>query len=514
MQKDNKKNQRESLREKGQFWTPDWIAEPMVEFALSNGGDSLFDPAFGAGAFLRASQKFELENKKKISFSGMDTDETIFGQAQKFGHKKAELTNIEIRDFIFAETDSQYDSIIANPPYIRHHRLSAETKMFLKKFSRKVLGKEIDGRAGLQVYFLIRALQSLKPNGNLAIILPADVCEGVFAKDLWNWITNNFCLDAVINFSREATPFPNIDTNPIVFLIRNSEPNENYFWIKCNEICRNDLVNSIKQNFLGDFSSLEITKRKVSNSLETGFSRPLNESSEEFLTLGDFADVVRGIATGANEFFFLTEDKIDKLQIPKEFFVSAIGRTRDVETEIIDDKVIENLRKKNRPTFLLNLNGEPFAELPETLQNYLKHGETLDLPKRPLISQRKIWYKMETRKVPPFLFAYLGRRNTRFIRNLYGVLPLTSFLCVYPKKENKEFIENLWQVLRHPETLSNLSLIGKSYGSGAIKVEPRSLEKLPLSKKLLVKYKLVDSISFDKIYLKNSKTMVAQPLLF
>ncbi|NJM54029.1 MAG: hypothetical protein HC846_11975 [Blastocatellia bacterium] len=91
---------------------------------------------------------------------------------------------------------------------------------------------------------------------------------------------------------------------------------------------------------------------------------------------------------------------------------------------------------------------------------------------------------------------------------------MTSFLCVYPKKENKEFIENLWQVLRHPETLSNLSLIGKSYGSGAIKVEPRSLEKLPLSKKLLIKYNLIDSKRFEDIYLKSSKTAVAQPTLF
>ncbi|NJM54028.1 MAG: N-6 DNA methylase, partial [Blastocatellia bacterium] len=410
---------KENLYEKkGQFWTPDWIAEPMVEYALSNGSDSLFDPAFGAGVFLRATQSYELENKKKISFSGMDTDETIFEQAAEFGHKKKNWKNIEIRDFIFAETDSQYDSIIANPPYIRHHRLSAETKSFLKKFSRKVLGKEIDGRAGLQVYFLIRALQSLKPNGHLAIILPADVCEGVFAKDLWNWITNNFCLDSVISFSREATPFPTIDTNPIVFFIRNSQTNENYSWIKCSEICRNELVNLIKQNFIGNFNSLVITQREISKSLETGFSRPLNESKEEFLTLGDFANVVRGIATGANEFFFLTEQQIDKLQIPKEFFVTAIGRTRDVETEIIDNEAVENLRRKKRPTFLLNLNGEPFAEFPETLQNYLKYGETLDLPKRPLISQRKIWYKMETRKIPLFLLPILDAE----IRGLFATI--------------------------------------------------------------------------------------------
>ena len=87
---------------------------------------------------------------------------------------------------------------------------------------------------------------------------------------------------------------------------------------------------------------------------------------------------------------------------------------------------------------------------------------------------------METRRVPPILFAYLGRRNARFIRNLAGVVPLTGFLCVYPHHEDEAFINRLWKVLCHPETIANLNLVGKSYGSGAIKVEPRALEKLPL----------------------------------
>ena len=87
---------------------------------------------------------------------------------------------------------------------------------------------------------------------------------------------------------------------------------------------------------------------------------------------------------------------------------------------------------------------------------------------------------MESRPVPPILFAYLGRRNARFIRNYADVVPLTGFLCVYPKDDDPAFAEKLWQVLNHPATLANLPLVGKSYGAGAVKVEPRSLEMLPL----------------------------------
>jgi hypothetical protein len=38
----------------------------------------------------------------------------------------------------------------------------------------------------------------------------------------------------------------------------------------------------------------------------------------------------------------------------------------------------------------------------------------------------------------------------------------------------------LWLALEHPATIANLALVGKSYGSGAIKVEPRALERLPI----------------------------------
>ena len=88
---------------------------------------------------------------------------------------------------------------------------------------------------------------------------------------------------------------------------------------------------------------------------------------------------------------------------------------------------------------------------------------------------------MERRRVPPFLFAYLGRRNVRFIRNAAGVLPLTGFLCLYPHSEDPETLARLWRLLQHPATTANLARVGKSYGDGAIKVEPRALESLPLS---------------------------------
>ncbi len=472
---------RETLREKGQFWTPDWVAEAMVEYVFTEKGGMLFDPAVGAGAFFRAAKAVAQERKLDFSLSGMDIDPNALIEALQYGLSQEDIENVKIGDFLFESPQNTFSAIVANPPYIRHHRISLDTKKKLKKLSLKSTGIVLDGRAGLHIYFLIRALTLLEHGGRLAFIMPADTCEGKFANDLWGWITRNFCLDAVITFAPDASPFPHIDTNPLVFLIRRDFPKDKFIWAKCQEEKTESLKLWIRSGFsLAPENSITFLERDLSEGLQTGFSRPPATRQASQFVLGDFVRIVRGVATGANDFFFLTDEQVKDLKIPEKYFVRAIGRTRDVSTAEITHETLEILRRKRRPTFLLSLNGDPFDTYPESLKRYLSEGEKSGLPKRPLISQRKPWYKTEIRNVPPFLFAYLGRRNVRFIRNTAGIIPLTGFLCVYPKDDDKEFIERLWKVLNHPDLIANLSRIGKSYGDGAVKVEPRALEKLPI----------------------------------
>jgi hypothetical protein len=195
--------------------------------------------------------------------------------------------------------------------------------------------------------------------------------------------------------------------------------------------------------------------------------------------LRDFAVVVRGIATGANDFFFLTSEQVDQLELPEKFLVRAVGRTRDIQGEELTADTLRDLDAKGRPTFLFSPDGRDCEGFPATVQRYLRSGEAQGLATRPLLSTRQPWYKMEHRTRPPFLFAYLGRRNARFIRNFAQVVPLTGFLCVYPIVDRTEFVEALWRALCDPETVAGLAQVAKSYGSGALKVEPRALERLP-----------------------------------
>lgn len=477
---------REALRVKGQFWTPAWIADAMVRYVTTDQCKTIFDPAVGAGAFFAAAKRIS----PTIALQGCDVDAEVLA-APNAELSLGDFANVKIADFVLAPPAKKLPSIVANPPYIRHHRLSAETKERLKKLCLEITGQTIDGRAGLHVYFLLRALQLLADNGRLAFILPADICEGVFAKPLWQWITKHYCLDAVVTFAPEASPFPNIDTNPIIVLLRRAQPRTTLQWVQCHDAETDDLRQWIASGLPDNaFAAITIHQRDLSEALSTGLSRAPQQQTSSQLCLGDLAKVVRGVATGANEFFFLTREQIKHIGIPEKYFINAVGRTRDVMGDELTDESLLLLQKANRPTKLLSLNGEPLESYPAALRTYLQYGETLGLAQRPLISQRRIWYKMESRAVPPILFAYLGRRNSRFIRNHAGAIPLTSFLCVYPNRSDEDYIRRLWQALNHPETIANLSLTGKSYGAGAVKVEPRALEKLAIPKRVAEQYEL------------------------
>lgn len=478
---------REALREKGQFWTPEWVARAMVAYALGAGARRLFDPAVGAGAFFAAARAYAGQAGGPLELLGTEVDPAALEQAMAGGLPAEDLAGVELRDFVLDPPAGPLAAIVANPPYIRHHRLSEGVKHALRRLGADVIGRPLDGRAGYHVYFLLRALTLLGDGGRLAFILPADTCEGVFAPLLWGWITRHFRLDAVVTFAPSATPFPGVDTNAVIFLLSREEPREWLWWARCDQPESPALEAWCRSHFeVEPGAGLRVWRRELGAALRTGLSRPPVQDRETAgPVLLDFARVIRGVVTGANEFFVLTSRQIARLELPERYVRRVVARTRDVPGDEITERDLEALDAAGRPTYLLALDREPIASLPLTLQEYLRLGEQRGLPHRPLISTRQPWYRMERRPVPPILFAYLGRRNARFVRNRAGVLPLTCLLCVYPRRDEPGYVEALWEVLRDRRTVANLGLVGKSYGDGAIKVEPRALEQLPLPEELV-----------------------------
>jgi adenine-specific DNA-methyltransferase len=469
---------REALRQKGQFWTPAWLARAMAAWVVKDHPPSLFDPAVGPGTFFAAAKEAGFRG----SFAGFELDESVLAEGFRLGLPSSELAHVILGDFIASRMPGALPAVISNPPYIRHHRLTEARKQELRALALQCLGFPLDGRVGLHFYFLLKCLEHLAPGGRLAFLVPADVCEGVSSAAAWRRLAERFRIDAVLTFADAAAPFPNVDTNALVLLMSRRDPTDRVRWLRVLEPDPDAIAEALQSD--GDdgegSGSVELQWRTLEELLGTGLSRRPRPLGSQGVPLSHFARVVRGIATGANEFFFLTRARLRELRLDERYFQRALGRTRDCASDTLTPALVDQLDRAARPTWLLRLGKEPKEKLPAALRAYLEHGEGLGLPERPLIKTRKPWYRMEQRSAPPLLFAYLGRRDCRFILNRAGVVPLTCFLCVYPWDGDRASVERLWLAVNHPDTLANLVFVAKSYGGGALKVEPRQLEMLEI----------------------------------
>lgn len=153
-----------------------------------------------------------------------------------------------------------------------------------------------------------------------------------------------------------------------------------------------------------------VHRGQIAEAVATGLSRPPSQTMPNRYILGDFASVMRGIVTGDNDFFFMTLARAKEQGIPESLLVKAVGRIRDIEGEQFTLEDIDRLEARNRPTRLLCVNGLAFEQLPITVPS-VSEGETADLTKALIRTRKPCSARMETRKSPPIMFAYLGRKG-------------------------------------------------------------------------------------------------------
>ncbi len=476
------------IRTKGQVWTPRWVADAMASYLFPVLPGNVLDPAVGPGVLFAAVRD---SCRSKSRFFAFEIDELVLSKDHGInGFASSEIEHLVTQSFLSGPATENIDAVIANPPYLRHHLIPAELKKRCKELSRQILGVNIDARAGIHVYFLVKALAHLKQNGRLAFLVPADTFEGVFANSLWSGISERFSVDGVLTFDPVVSAFPGVDTNAAIVFISRRKPSKYMNWMKWSGSPNESLAESVSSIFLkrerGISDKMVLEKVVIKEAIRRGMTRDQKSPLVDGVSFNDLASVVRGIATGDNGFFLMTRDQIKRNSLSEEYFVRTVARVRDVKSEFLTSRDLEQLDASGRPTYLLSIDKD--LVITKKLRQYLDTGESSGLSERPLVKARSLWYLMEKRKPVPILFCYLGRRNQRFILAKCDVRPTTGFLCVYPKIGVDE--HKLQKALNHKSTILQLAQIGKSYGDGAIKVEPGGLRKLIVPNEALIEAEL------------------------
>jgi len=449
----------------GQFFTPKLVSRLMAQWVLRDGPEVVLDPAFGLGVFYDEIMKLNPNNH--IEFVGYEIDKKIISYLNS--HNNKSNYTLYNSDYLEAEP-KEFDAIICNPPYMRFQK-------FLNRHDvlptiEKQIGKKLIGYSNISSVFLVKALNELKKNGNLAFIMPFEFFNTGYGKEIKRSLLENFLLKQIIIFSNEKEIFPDATTTVCVLLCKNDRTES---LIKITQIkSDNNLaqISDISKYFQKtiDASHLPFGK-KWTPILMSLFSE--NIIPEGFVKLSLYGSFTRGIATGANEFFALTKKKILKLGLDDRYICKCITKSPQIRKPVFTSADFKKLYDLDKPVYCLNVTDNPSKETIE----YINEGESCGYHERYLTRIRNPWYKIEKRKPAPILFGVFSRGRLKAIRNLTDATSFTCFHCFYPNMFGEPLINKLFVYFLSDIGQEIIKSNKRSYGDSLDKFEPGDLNE-------------------------------------
>ncbi len=472
----------------GQFWTDENLANLMTTWLLEKEPRSLTDLGCGTGNFLLASQ----HTNPQLPCCGIDISPLLLNvtlAAHFTLRPHAPTPTLTAADFLESKHLESSDAVVCNPPYTRHHDIAPQQKDALQNLLKSYFHFDIPRQGTLAFYFLLKLIAELPTGAHAAVIVPMQVLDARYGKAAKRILASHTRLEAMIHFSPHLNAFHQVDVGGAILLFEKRSVRGNRFrHLTLDVIPRaTDALEAIASPLEGAMSLGVVTTRAQDDLFDTPkwFSFNLKTTQEPVFQNGvvvplkQLARIVRGIATGANDFFMLTDALVNELKL-HDFVVRAIHRNREIQGLYLDENRWRKLGQEGKRVWLLYLN----ANMPThaALEKYLAQGAAQGYPARSLIQTRRVWYEMEKREIPAIFFTILTRGNPRFILNIAQVRPLNMFSLLYPQPAivRAGATELLWALLNSRFSLSRLHSVSRTYGGNTLKVEPRELDNLPV----------------------------------
>lgn len=468
----------------GQFSTPTLLAQDILRYAEqllpSDSQITFIDPAIGTGSFYSALLKtFPVERIAEAR--GFEID-------KHYGNPAATLwkgtgLKITLADFTHQTPKARFNLLICNPPYVRHHHMSNEEKTRLQRRTLETAGIKLSGLAGLYCHFIGLSHGWLAPDAISGWLVPSEFMDVNYGRELKRYLLEHVTLLHVHRFDPADVQFADALVSSAVVWFRKAAPPQNH---------------SVKFTFGGTLAEPHTVKLVPAAALvkEAKWTRfPLAgvRGPSTTPTLGEFFKIKRGLATGDNSYFILSEEEIRDRRLPLECFRPVLPSPRYVEGDEVQADG-HGLPILPRRLFLLDSRAseEEIRRRYPPLAKYLDEGKARGLHDRYLCRHRTPWYAQEERAPAPIVCTYLGRsdkktgRPFRFILNRSRATVANVYLAMYPtaaltnaSATDPDFMRKVWSLLNRikPEQLLGE---GRVYGGGLHKLEPKELANVPV----------------------------------
>ncbi|MBU2577430.1 N-6 DNA methylase, partial [Patescibacteria group bacterium] len=431
-----------------------------------------------------------------------------------------------------------FDCIVGNPPYTRQEEI-ADISSEVKDYKENLIAaavRDLDGKtianiskkAGLHAYFFVHGTKFLQNNGRFGFVVSNSWLDVDYGKGLQEFFLKNYKIIAVIE-SKVERWFEEADINTCIVLLekasgesKKKERNENlvkFVYLKKSlrdfipaaadlwqaqverlEAIDNLLKTVYAHNDLYENDDLRVFPKSQKDLWEEGFNEEtqsyegakwgkylkapdiffkiLKKAKDKLVPLKEVAYVKRGFTTGANEFFYLTEEEIKRRKIEKEFWTH-----KDKKDNWIPNYVIKSPREcrsivinpEDLKYRVLMIHKDKKDLKGSNVLKYIEWGERKGFNKRPTCASRGKWYDLGEWKISKNILAMFENVRKYCFWNNSSAFIDAALYSVHSQQENEKVlcgvlnstIFALWKeiVARSPEGLGVLQMKVYDYGN-------------------------------------------------
>lgn len=455
----------------GVFYTPFEIIDFLSSWVIDKQEIvDVLEPSAGDGRFVKKIVEFA----DKVNVTAVEIDSLECEKIKAIDRTK--VINDDFYNFYenIKDIGIKYDAVIGNPPYIRYQFLSEEQRNYQSDILKRN-GMKPNKLINSWVAFTVASIELLNLSGKFAFVLPTDLLQVSYAKELRKFIFKELKEVTIIRF--DDIVFSGIQQDVVLV-----------FGIKRDKESQKTLIRNIGLKDMSqlshkvdgtpfecyDFDNSDKWRKFLLNKNFMEFYE--NKFINETMSIKDISTIEVGITTGNNKVFVVDNERINKYSLD-DYKVPLVGRSLDVSGLYYTENDISHNSLNCRKVWLLDFNNR---KLNRGAKKYIKEVESRDEHKGYKLGLREKWYEVPSIWIPD---AFLLRRMGNFPKIVKNEIKATSTDTFHRIRFN-EGIDVAKTLVSFYSSVALLSfeLEGRVFGGGALEILPGDLKNIRLPK--------------------------------
>ena len=456
------------------------MARFLVDWAVRDLDAAVLEPSCGEAVFLHQIGQRRDHRGRLV---GVELHEGSAKESERTLRKQGTHATIHAGDFFTHSEFGAYDAVVGNPPYVRYQDFHGQSRALAREAALRA-GVALSNLASSWAAFTVHSALHLKAGGRLALVLPAELLTVNYAAGVRQFLMDHFRSVGLILFDERV--FPGVLEEVVLLLADGYEPEgdngDDHMTLWQIRDASGLAELSASRRWAPPHKSAKWFAGLMSEAGLRAYESVFAKNS--FTVLKEWGETTLGMVTGKNHFFALSPARVAALKLASSDLIplSPPG-SRHLRGLALTSSELNNLGIAGQATQLFRPDGEPSP----AAWRYITSGEALDVHEAYKCRVRNPWWRVPYLRPADLLLTYMNADTPRLSSNQAGAHHLNSVHGVYLREDVRSLgLRGLPLASLNSVTLLGAETVGRAYGGGMLKIEPREADTLPVPSPRLI----------------------------